>query len=188
MSKISQELIDLAVPIINKIAKSRQTRNIFAYFDKEDIFQEIWLLCLDALQRYNPENGELENFLSKHVCHRMKNLKRDKYFRPEKKLSLLHKVADRINIVNALPIGNSDISNIAKPIFQSAHIYNPLDYCIAEELKEYITNNLPNNLKEQFHSLIAGDKIKKRTLQILRENISILIEKFNGEQNQSTTS
>jgi len=179
--KIPQLLIEKATPVINKIAENRQNKNIFAYYDKQDIYQEIWSLCLDALSRYKPENGKLENFLNKHVSHRIKNLKRDKYFRPEKDPSLSKQMMNRINIVNALPIGDSDISNIAKPISQSNKVYDPVDYCISMELQEYLIENLPDDFKGYFKLLISGHKIKKRILLALRENVSILIRKFNGE-------
>ncbi len=90
-------------------------------------------------------------------------------------------MTNRINIVNALPIGDSDISNTAKPTSQSNNIYDPLDYCISIELEEYLLNNLSDDFKEYFKLLLIGQKIKRRILLALRENVSILIRKFNGE-------
>lgn len=179
---VPKKLMDLACPVIDKIAKSRQNKNTFAYYDKKDIYQEIWALCLDALKRYKPENGELENFLNTHVSHRIKNLKRDMYFRPEKDSSLSKRTMNRINIVNALPIGDSDVSNIAKPLSPSSNIYDPIDYCISTELQEYLMKNLPDDFKKYLELLISGQKIKKRILLVLREHVSTLIRKFNGEQ------
>lgn len=181
MHKPSKELIEFATPIINKIAKHRQNKHTFAYFDSKDIYQEIWLLCLDALKRYKPESGELEHFLNRHVSHRIKNLKRDRYFRPEKNPNLAQRTANRINIVNAIPIGDSDISNTIKPLFFSSHVYNPLEYCESEELLQYLTTNLPEELIDNFKLLIQGHKIKEKILVRIRENVILLIEKFNGK-------
>jgi hypothetical protein len=182
--EVTQELINKATPIINKIAKQRKDKYAFAYFDSKDIFQEIWLMCLDALKRYRPEFGELENFLNKHVSHRIRNLKRDKYFRPEKDPNLSSRTMNRINIINAIPMGHNDIQNVSNISSNRLSEKNPLDYCISKELEEYILNNIPKEMISHFILLLSGEKIKKRILASLREKILIIVEKYNASQNQ----
>jgi len=178
-TKVSQELIDLATPIINKLAKQRKNKHTFAYFESEDIFQEIWLLCLDALERYDPKCGKLENFLSKHLSHRITNLKRDKYFRPEKDPDLSKRTWNRINIINAIPIGHNDISNSSKSTYNSLNQKDPLDVCITIELKEFIINKLPKDMIKNFELLMNGERLKKRILTPLREKLLEIIDEYN---------
>ncbi len=64
--------------VINMVAR----HNTFGSYTKEDIGQEIWVLCLEALPRYDGKRS-LYNFMLTHVKHRLKNLKRDRYFRHE---------------------------------------------------------------------------------------------------------
>lgn len=58
------------------------TFSTFSYFTKEDISQEVALLCLEALPSYKEvEGGTLYSFLSSHVRNRLYNLVRNKYKR-----------------------------------------------------------------------------------------------------------
>jgi len=55
----------------------------FGPFDKDDIGQEIRVMCLDALPRYKPEVGPLQNFLFSHSKLRCINFKRDHHRRAD---------------------------------------------------------------------------------------------------------
>lgn len=55
----------------------------FAYYDYDDIMQEAMLLCWQAFERYDGR-VPLDNFLSRNLNNRLKNLRRDKYYRPFK--------------------------------------------------------------------------------------------------------
>jgi len=61
--------------VVNKIAP----KYTFYGFEKEDIKQESFMICMDALERYDPTRP-LENFLSVHLSNRLKNFVRDNYF------------------------------------------------------------------------------------------------------------
>lgn len=52
----------------------------FGFYDVDDIKQEIYIMGLDALDRYDGR-VPLENFLAVHIKNRLKSLKRDKYMR-----------------------------------------------------------------------------------------------------------
>lgn len=66
--------------IITKVINRTAPKYIFGFYDLEDIKQESYIICLDALENYD-NNRPLENFLSKHLSNRLKDLKRNKYFR-----------------------------------------------------------------------------------------------------------
>jgi len=49
---------------IEEIA-SRQSNNTFGYFTKEDIYQQIWVFCLENIDKFDPKKGvSLRNYLS----------------------------------------------------------------------------------------------------------------------------
>jgi DNA-directed RNA polymerase specialized sigma24 family protein len=51
----------------------------FTGYDVNDIKQEAFIICLEALDRYDC-NRPLENFLSVHLSNRLKNFVRDNFF------------------------------------------------------------------------------------------------------------
>lgn len=61
--------------VINKIAP----RYVFYGYSLEDIKQESFIICMDALNRYEP-GRPLENFLSVHLSNRLKNFVRDNHY------------------------------------------------------------------------------------------------------------
>lgn len=62
--------------VINRVAP----RYKFGYHQVDDIKQEAYLICLEALDRYD-QSRPLENFIARHVSNRLKTLRRNKYFR-----------------------------------------------------------------------------------------------------------
>lgn len=168
-----------AEPIIHKIAKSRKQKHKFAYFDPSDIYQEIWILCLDALSRYKPECGLLEHYLNSHVTNRLKNLKRDKYFRII--LQDPDLAQKRINIVNAVSIDNVRISEKTKFLASSSPEMDPFLSLEAEDTKQHILDTLPPHLIEPFKDLLEGKKIKKNILEEIRGWVTIILKEINNE-------
>ena len=177
---IPDSLMKEASPIIEKIANSRKNKHKFSYYRAEDIHQEIWALCLDALERYNPSFGKLENYLNSHVSNRIKNLKRDRYFRPEVNEVNKHRTQTRINLVNAIPI--DDISNEENLNFiSSASPENdPFEELKCENLREFIIDKLPVYLVEPFNKLVSGQKIKGCHLKEIRFIVSKIMDEINN--------
>lgn len=171
-------LLEQAQPIIHNIAKSRKNKHKFAYFDSSDIYQEIYLLCLDALKRYRPSCGELENYLNAHVTNRLKNLKRDKYFRPEKKEEDQFLVQTRINLVNAISIDNIGVSDRTKFLASSSSESDPFLIIETKDLKEFIISNLPEYLIPYFKDLLDGKKINKNILEEIRSCVSVILKEM----------
>ncbi len=108
---VSKKLLEQATPIINQIVKHKR-RHKFAYFTREDISQEVWKLALQALRRYRPSRGPLEHYLRVAVNNRLRNLKRDRNFRPDPaNPRRTRQIRTRIGLVNALPLGTRDVDN-----------------------------------------------------------------------------
>lgn len=146
----------------------------------EDIEQEVWVLCLDALSRYNPKLGELENFLRNHVSNRLKNLKRDKYFRPDKNSVSCGWARVKMNLVNALPLGGGDIAENDRVLGSSGISPDPLDTLLAEETHDYIVNALPPHLVNAFYAVVGGNRTKRSDVQELRDAVRKILEELDS--------
>lgn len=70
-----KQVMDKIELVIGRIAP----RYVFPGYDINDIKQESFIICLDALKRYD-KNRPLENFLSVHLSNRLKNFVRDNNF------------------------------------------------------------------------------------------------------------
>ena len=81
-----QEVTDTIQKVVNRVAH----KYTFGHSDVEDIKQEAFMIAMEALGRYDEERP-LENFLAVHVNNRLKNFKRDNYYRQE----LLSKLTNR---------------------------------------------------------------------------------------------
>lgn len=70
-----EEVLSTIDKVVNRIAPAYT----FYGCDKDDIKQEAFIICIEALNRYNPEY-RLENFLSFNLSNRLKVFVRDNYF------------------------------------------------------------------------------------------------------------
>ncbi len=70
-----QQVVDQINIVVNRIS----ARYTFHGYEVEDIKQEAFIICMDALERYDPSRP-LENFLSVHLSNRLKNFVRDNFY------------------------------------------------------------------------------------------------------------
>jgi DNA-directed RNA polymerase specialized sigma24 family protein len=70
------EVIDTILTISRKIA----SKFVFAFYDEEDIIQEAFIIGIEGLERYD-SSRPLSNFMYTHISNRLKNFKRDNYYR-----------------------------------------------------------------------------------------------------------
>jgi len=172
---VSQTLLDEAYPIIQRIATIRRKNGAFAYYTGDDVSQEVWLMCLDAVERYDPSIGPLENYLVSHVSNRLKNLKRDKYFRPGSDVETSGHAHVRINLINALPLdsGNADSGGVV--LGSSSIDADPLGRAICNETLEYLRSNLSGELLVAFDNLVSGNKVRKALIDSVRTEVARLL-------------
>jgi RNA polymerase sigma factor (sigma-70 family) len=70
-----QQVIEQIHTVVNRIS----ARYTFHGYELEDIKQEAFIICMDAMDRYDPSRP-LENFLAVHLSNRLKNFVRDNYY------------------------------------------------------------------------------------------------------------
>ena len=176
---ISQKLLNEANPVIHKLARSRSANGAFAYYENNDVYQEIWSLCLEALERYDPDIGPIENYLVRHVTNRLKNLKRDKYFRPGSDIPSSGLARTRMNLVNALPLCG-EIEGHGVLLGSEPISVDPINYMLRDETLEYIRVRLPSTLREPFEELIGNNKVRRHLVDEVRQQVAdILVEREN---------
>lgn len=67
---------DKTFKLIEKIANEHSNK-VFGYLDKEDLKNEIWVICLEKIDTYDISKGNLENYLRVLVKNRMINKFKD---------------------------------------------------------------------------------------------------------------
>ena len=81
-----EEVLDKINLVVNRISP----KYTFHGYDLDDIKQEAFMICMDALNRYD-QKRPLENFLSVNLSNRLKNFIRDNHYigQDEKKRNVL---------------------------------------------------------------------------------------------------
>jgi len=177
---VSKKLLEQATPIIHQIAKYKR-RHKFAYFTREDISQEVWKLALQALRHYRPSRGPLEHYLRVAVNNRLRNLKRDRYFRPDPaNLQRTRQIRTRIGLVNALPLGTRDVDDRCVLFGSASAAVDPAEALQAKELQEFIEARLPANLRAALGRVLEGSSVAGQTLAALRRRVLVILEEWNG--------
>jgi len=70
-----EEVLEKINLVVNRISP----KYTFHGYDVDDIKQEAFMICMDALDRYD-QKRPLENFLSVNLSNRLKNFVRDNYY------------------------------------------------------------------------------------------------------------
>lgn len=148
------EVLNIIYRIVDKISP----KYIFQGYDLDDIKQESFIICLDALDRYD-SSRPLENFLSVHLSNRLKNFIRDNHYVKsnieKKKIKSPYYISDD-NFLNE----NFDLES----------------YVINKEILELIDEKLPANLREDYLKMINGVFINKNRKEKIIETIRAIVE------------
>ena len=169
-----------AYPIIERLAKSRSINNAFAYYESVDIYQELWCMCLEAMDRYDAKIGPIENYLVKHTTNRLKNLRRDKYFRPGSDVFSSGLALARMNLVNALPLDCGDTVEGGTLLCSTSTSSEPIDYMVCNETLSYIRKHMPYDLREPFEDMLGNNKIRSPLAKEVQQKV---IEILNRRKN-----
>ncbi|MCW4042007.1 MAG: sigma-70 family RNA polymerase sigma factor [Candidatus Bathyarchaeota archaeon] len=152
----------------NSVVKKIAHKYTFTSYEIEDIEQEAFLIAVRALEDYD-NSRSLENFLYVHLSNRLKNFKRDNYYRYE--------VGDAQKIQNTKknilePIDIHELFHVAagSSIFEEAHI---------AEMLSIIDESLPANMRADYLKLKNKGKLTKASRNKVIKKIQ---EILNGEE------
>lgn len=153
-----EEVINVIENVINKIAP----KYTFKDYDLDDIKQESFIICIDALNRYDGKRP-LENFLSVHLSNRLKNFIRDNHY-----------VKDNIHK-----------KKIKSPQYIVDDNYINTDYdleseIINKEIFDKIDEELPANLREDYLKILNNISITKQRKEKLFDTIKRILTDEKG--------
>lgn len=144
----------------------------FASYETEDIEQEAFLIALRAMKDYDSSRS-LENFLYIHLNNRLKNFKRDNYYRYE--VGAAHKIQEnKKNILEPIDIHE---------LFHIATLDNISDDAQLTELMSIIDEHLPANMRSDYLKMKNKGKITKaRKNKVMKKIQEIIDGKIKDEE------
>lgn len=160
------------VKTVQKIAKKIAARYTFASYEAADIEQEAFIIAMEALPRYD-NSKPLENFLYVHINNRLKNFKRDNYYRFE--TGAAQKIQDsKRNILEPIDIHSLYSVATGDTISDDVHL---------REILKLIDERLPHDMRSDYLRLKNNCKLtKNRKNKIMQTIYKILLgEDLNEE-------
>lgn len=156
-----QETMDIIDIVINRIAP----KYIFNNYDIDDIKQEAFIICAEALSRYDNKRP-LENFLSVNLSNRLKNLIRD-------------------NFGNSKDVNKKKVNSpatITSNIYNQYHFYElDISDLDEKEIISLIDDELPSHLREDLLKFMHDLPLtKNRRENLLKSIMSIIDENKKG--------
>lgn len=154
--------------IIDSISRYMSEKYAFAYYTPEDIYQECFILALEAMPRYDGKRP-LENFLRVHLRNRLLDLRRDKFYRYESTTKDFRK---------KLVVQPMDINDIREED-ESNLVVNPqiLRQLSKQEIMGILDRELEVEYRLDYLRILQGvkiDSIKKNKL--VNRILEILVE------------
>ena len=147
--------------VIDRIAP----RYVFGYYELDDIKQESYIICLEALSKYD-KSRPFENFISKHLSNRLKTLIRDKYSRSNiesEKHEKLNKT--KKNLVDLKSVeGQNMLSD-----------EDILEKMSTQEAIEILMRELPPSMRNNFFRLANGVAIQSAKKAALFDKIKEIL-------------
>lgn len=150
-----EETLETINYIISKIAP----KYTFHGFELDDLKQESFIICVDALERYD-NNRPLENFLAVNLSNRLKNLIRDNH------ASGKNEVKKNIYSPSQIPNENYIEDNRNEDDF----IVFYRDIC------NVIDEKLPHDMREDYLKIVHGAYVPKHKKEQIISFIKELIE------------
>ena len=170
MREVEGHTSDEVLEIIQKVVDRIAPKYTFVGYDIDDMKQEAFIICVEALDRYNPnkiknKNKPLESFLSNNLSNRIKNFLRDN---------------------NAI-VADTDKSRIAQPA-QLDNEYTILDgkdrrqslheqYRI-QEISRLVNRNIPADMRMDYIKMINGEPIPTNRRKQIEEFIKHMLEGY----------
>ena len=152
---------EIILKVIDRIAP----RYTFSYYELDDIKQESFIICLEAVEKYD-NSRPFENFISKHLSNRLKTLIRDKYSRSNIESEKHEKL-------------NQSKKNLMdlKSVDGSYKIYEDdiIERMSTSEAIETLMRELPPSMRNNFYRLANGVSIQSSKKQALFEKVKEIL-------------
>lgn len=158
-----QEVIDQINVVVNRIAP----KYTFNGYDIDDIKQEAFIICMDALDRYDNKRP-LENFLSVHLSNRLKNFIRDNYYTKDEE--------EKKKVLKPKSLSSEDF------IPSSHYVINQDDNIDAKQMQTILDKHLPASYRADYLKIINDVYVPKKRREEVIETIKEIVEAHNEER------
>ena len=159
-SMTEEEVMSKINIVVDRIAP----KYTFYGYQRSDLKQEAFIICMEALPRYD-ETRPLENFLSVHLSNRLKNFVRDNHFTQHEQ--------EKAKVV--MPGQLSDDNNIVSPQSLQAKRVERID---TREMQKIIDIKLPAQYRMDYLKIINDVYVPKKQ----KEEVLSIIEQILKEQ------
>lgn len=146
--------------VVNRIAP----RYTFSTYDVDDIKQEAFIICMDALHRYD-QKRPLENFLSVHLSNRLKNFVRDNYYTKDEE--------EKKRVLKPKYLSSED--NIQYEVKND-------ETCDSKRLQIIVDKYLPSSYRADYLKMVNDVYIPKKRKEELIQYIKDLLETHYDEK------
>jgi RNA polymerase sigma factor (sigma-70 family) len=151
----------------NRVVKKIAHKYTFTSYETEDIEQEAFLIAIKSLKDYDASRS-LDNFLYVHLSNRLKNFKRDNYYRyevgPAQRIQDSKKaLLEPIDINELFHVATKDTTS------QSAYIV---------ELQAIVDEHLPANMRGDYLKIKNKGKIAKSRKANVIKKIQEIIDRY----------
>jgi len=155
------EVLDKINIVVNRIAP----RYTFNGYEVDDIKQEAFIICMEALKRYDCKRP-LENFLSVNLSNRLKNFIRDNYFTKNE--------TEKQKVLNPAQLSYED---------SIPHDYeNDEDEILdAQDMTAIIDRYLPVDLRSDYLKLLGNVYVPKKRKEEIILTIQNILEEHGYE-------
>ena len=162
--------------VVNRIAHKYR----FGYYDIDDIKQEAFIIAMEAMDRYD-EGRPLGNFLAVHISNRLKNFKRDNFFRPDY-VPPSGKITNDNNTKRFL-MEPLDIDNIRDEHERNMRgEENIVDELAQKELMNIVDTYLDMGLRSDYLRILHGVYVPKPRREQIYEAIMQILREHKGGQ------
>lgn len=179
---ISPETMEVITKIMNRLAP----KFTFGHYGVDDIKQEIFILAVEGLEKYDKDRGAISTYLYYYIHSRIKNFKRDNFFRKEYKCNKCEckdPYCDRCvkrQWRMARKSGLLEPTNI-QHIEQDSSIIVHHDYLedlAIKELQDIINRELPVSMRENYLRMTEGMYVHKSKRAEIEKILYEIIDKW----------
>ena len=162
-----QQVIDQINIVVNRIAP----RYTFYGYTADDIKQESFIICMEALNRYD-QKRPLENFLSVNLSNRLKNFVRDHHFVGDDN-------PERQRVIQPAQLEYED--GIVDEERKYAISYDSIE---EQNMVQIIDQHLPANMRMDYLKIINDIYVTKQRKDEIIDTINMLLKDYGYEQEE----
>lgn len=189
-------MTDEEYQVVEQVANTIAPNFTFGYYEAEDIKQEIWIMCLEALPKFDKNRGaSLKTFLLVHCKNRLISLKRNKTSRIvlpcldkcphwDDELQECSKYRKRSNCKDyskwqsTINDKNKIFALMELDDTEAYYETDILEDIHKDELLSYIDENIPAKYRNNYLQFIEGGKLSTYSKNVIRDLVKRLAEDY----------